>query len=145
MELVRDVLEHKGYDVFSVHPESTVLEALKILEARNIGALLVVDKHANLKGIFSERDYARKIVLQGKASAETPVKDIMTTQVFCVSPSQTIESCMALMTQKRVRHLPVVDNEKLVGVISIGDVVKALLHEKDMLIEQLEHYIMGSV
>jgi CBS domain-containing protein len=145
MELVRDVLEHKGYDVFSVHPESTVLEALKVLEARNIGALLVVDKHANLKGIFSERDYARKIILQGKASADTHVKDVMTTQVFCVSSGQTIESCMALMTQKRVRHLPVVDDDKLVGLISIGDVVKALLHEKDLLIEQLEHYIMGSV
>ena len=145
MELVRDVLEHKGNDVFSVHPDSSVLEALKILDARNIGALLVVDKHGSLKGIFSERDYARKIILQGKASAETHVTDVMTTQVYCVSPNQTIESCMALMTQKRVRHLPVLDGDTLVGVVSIGDIVKALLQEKDMLIEQLEHYIMGSV
>jgi len=138
--LVRDLLRKKGSGIFSVTPESTVFDALQQLAARNVGAVLVLDDR-RLVGILSERDYARQVVLKGKTSKDTPVREIMTTHVVCVRPDQTIEECMALMTDKRFRHLPVQQGDELLGVLSIGDVVKALLDQQRYQIEQLESYI----
>lgn len=137
---VHDVLRGKGSDVISVSPTDTVFEALQILAKRNIGAVLVLEE-SRLVGILSERDYARQVILKGKASKDTPVREIMTTSVVCVHPEYTIEECMALMTDKRFRHLPVLADDHLLGVLSIGDVVKALLDEQAFRIEQLESYI----
>ncbi|MCC6765390.1 MAG: CBS domain-containing protein [Deltaproteobacteria bacterium] len=137
---VYDVLRRKGSGVIAVSPESTVFEALQTLAENNIGAVIVLDG-LRLVGILSERDYARQVVLKGKASKDTPVREIMTTSVVCVHPEQTIEECMALMTDKRFRHLPVIADDHLLGVLSIGDVVKALLDEQAFRIEQLEMYI----
>lgn len=140
MKTVQQLLETKRHGVVSVSPDSTVLDALRVMAEREIGAVLVTDD-GHLVGIFSERDYARKVVLQGKASKDTPVREIMTDKVVCVRPTQTIEDCMNLMTDKRIRHLPVLDSKKVVGVISIGDVVKEMLSEQAYLIQQLESYI----
>jgi CBS domain-containing protein len=137
---VYDVLRGKGAGVISVNPSDTVFEALQILAERNIGAVLVLEGD-RLVGILSERDYARQVILKGKASKDTPVREIMTTSVVCVHPEYTIEECMALMTDKRFRHLPVLADDRLLGVLSIGDVVKALLDEQAFRIEQLESYI----
>ncbi len=137
---VHDVLRGKGSDVISVSPNDTVFEALQILAKRNIGAVLVLEG-SRLVGMLSERDYARQVILKGKASKDTPVREIMTTSVVCVHPEYTIEECMALMTDKRFRHLPVLADDRLLGVLSIGDVVKALLDEQAFRIEQLESYI----
>jgi CBS domain-containing protein len=137
---VYDVLRGKGADVISVCPSDTVFEALQILAERNIGAVLVLEGE-RLVGILSERDYARQVILKGKASKDTPVREIMTTSVVCVHPEYTIEECMALMTDKRFRHLPVLADDRLLGVLSIGDVVKALLDAQAFRIEQLESYI----
>ena len=137
---VHDVLRGKGSDVISVSPTDTVFKALQILAERNIGAVLVLEG-SRLVGILSERDYARQVILKGKASKDTPVREIMTTSVVCVHPEYTIEECMALMTDKRFRHLPVLADDRLLGVLSIGDVVKALLDEQAFRIEQLESYI----
>ena len=137
---VHDVLRGKGSDVISVSPTATVFEALQVLAKRNIGAVLVLEG-SRLVGILSERDYARQVILKGKASKDTPVREIMTTSVVCVHPEYTIEECMALMTDKRFRHLPVLADDRLLGVLSIGDVVKALLDEQAFRIEQLESYI----
>lgn len=137
---VRDLIGKKGALVFSVSPDHTVLDALRQLALRNVGAVLVLEGE-RLVGILSERDYAREVVLKGKASKDTPVREIMTTTVVCVQPEQTIEECMVLMTDKRFRHLPVVTGEQLLGVLSIGDVVKALLDQQRQHIEQLESYI----
>jgi CBS domain-containing protein len=126
--------------VVSVAPSSTVLDALKVMAEKEIGAVIVIDGE-HLVGIFSERDYARKVVLQGKASKDTPVREIMTERVVCVRPEQSIEDCMGLMTDKRIRHLPVLEHKKVIGVISIGDVVKEMLSEKEFVIKQLESYI----
>jgi CBS domain-containing protein len=137
---VRDVLARKGSGLWSVDPDSTVLEALQTLAARNIGAVLVLEG-TNLVGILSERDYARQVILKGKTSKETPVREIMTREVVSVRPEQTIDDCMAIMTDKRFRHLPVVVGVDVIGVLSIGDIVKALLEEQRYRIEQLEGYI----
>lgn len=146
MEIINDVLRSKGHEVYSISPDATVFEALRSMAQHNVGALMVRDDAGRLVGIFSERDYARKIILQGKTSRETPVKDIMTPRVFYIKGSQTIEEGMAVMTKNKCRHLPVLDgDEELIGVISIGDIVKAVIHEKDFLIDQLEHYIAGSL
>jgi CBS domain-containing protein len=139
---VRDILQDKGKDIWQVKPETSVFEALKLMAEKNIGALLVCDGE-KLAGIFSERDYARKVILKGKASKETLVKEIMTSVVVTVRYGQTVEECMSLMTQYRIRHLPVVDGEKLCGVISIGDVVKAIISDQEFTIKQLENYITG--
>ena len=140
MKTVQQLLESKRYSVVSVAPSSTVLEALKVMAEKEIGAVIVIeDEH--LIGIFSERDYARKVVLQGKSSKDTPVREIMTDKVVCVRPEQTIDDCMGLMTDKRIRHLPVLEHKKVIGVISIGDVVKEMLSEKEFVIKQLESYI----
>jgi CBS domain-containing protein len=145
MQTVRDILNSKGQDLYSVTPDVSVFEALERLEERNIGVILVIDTDGTLLGIFSERDYARKIVLKGRHSKTTPVREVMTRKVSCVSPDTTVETCMALMTGKRIRHLPVLEDGRLIGLVSIGDVVKATIEEKDLLIDQLEHYIMGSI
>ena len=140
MKTVQQLLESKRQNLVSVTPSSTVLDALKVMAEKEIGAVIVIED-GHLVGIFSERDYARKVVLQGKASKDTPVREIMTEKVVCVSPDQTIEDCMGLMTDKRIRHLPVLDHKKVIGVISIGDVVKEMLSEKEFVIKQLESYI----
>jgi CBS domain-containing protein len=140
MKTVQQLLESKRYSVVSVTPSTTVLDALKVMADKEIGAVIVIDD-GHLVGIFSERDYARKVVLQGKSSKDTPVREIMTEKVVCVRPEQTIEDCMGLMTDKRIRHLPVLEHKKVIGVISIGDVVKEMLSEKEFVIKQLESYI----
>jgi CBS domain-containing protein len=140
MKTVQQLLEAKRYSVVSVSPDDTVLDALKVMAEKEIGAVIVIED-GHLIGIFSERDYARKVVLQGKASKDTPVREIMTEKVVCVSPDQTIEDCMGLMTDKRIRHLPVLEHKKVIGVVSIGDVVKEMLYEKEFVIQQLESYI----
>ena len=137
---VRDVLATKGSGLWSVGPDSTVFEALQTLAARNIGAVLVLEG-THLVGILSERDYARQVILKGKTSKETPVREIMTREVVSVRPEKTIDDCMAIMTDKRCRHLPVVVGVDVIGVLSIGDIVKALLEEQRYRIEQLEGYI----
>ena len=143
MESVNQVLQTKGHEIWSVTPEILVFDALKLMADKNVGALLVLEGD-KLVGIFSERDYARKVILRGKASTDTPVREIMSLQVFYVRPEQTIEECMALMTDRRIRHLPVLENDNVVGVISIGDVVKAIvLSEQKFTIKQLENYITG--
>ena len=145
METVRDVLAHKGGKVVSVSPENTVFEALSVMAAENIGAVVVLDDAGGIAGILSERDYARKVILIGKSSKDTAVSEIMTRQVVVIGPHNTVEEAMALMSEKRCRHLPVVDGGRLCGIISIGDVVRAVIHDKDILISQLEHYISGSL
>jgi CBS domain-containing protein len=143
MTYVSQLLKTKGRDVWSVTPDTPVYDALKLMADKNIGALLVLEK-GKLVGIFSERDYARKIILKGKTSRHTPVREIMSPKVYYVRPDQSIEDCMALMTDKRIRHLPVMEDDEVVGVISIGDVVKAIISEQEFVIRQLENYISGS-
>jgi CBS domain-containing protein len=142
MTTVRDILDRKGRQVFSVHPGDSVYNALEIMSDRRVGALMVIEDN-QLVGVVSERDYARKIALQGRASRDTRVSDIMTKNVYCIRPGARIEDCMALMTEKSVRHLPVMDDDRLDGVISIGDVVKATITHQEFIIEQLEHFISG--
>ena len=137
------ILKDKGYDVYSIPPDATVFEALKVMADKGVGALLVIDG-ANVVGVMSERDYARKVVLLGKSSKEAKVKEIMSDKVIYVHPNRTAEECMVLMINKRIRHLPVFDeNQRLMGIISIGDVVKAVIDEKEFVIGQLEDYIIG--
>jgi CBS domain-containing protein len=143
MRTVKDILRTKGRDIWSVSPDDTVYDALTFMAEKNIGAVLVMEDE-RLEGILSERDYARKVDLLGKRAAETPVKAIMTERVVCVNLTETVEECMALMTDKRVRHLPVVEDNRVIGVVSIGDVVKSIISEQEFIIEQLEHYITGS-
>lgn len=139
---VRNILQTKGSAVYTVSPESSVYEALEELENNNLGSLVVVE-NGKLIGIFTERDYARKIILKGRSSRDTHVKDIMTERPLFVSPDTSIDACMQLMSSKFIRHLPVLDNDQLIGVISIGDVVKYIINEKDFIIENLEHYIVS--
>jgi CBS domain-containing protein len=140
MKTVRDVLGQKGHQVWSVGPDTTVYDALALMAEKDIGAVLVMEGDHPV-GIFSERDYARQIVLKGRASKDTPVREIMTAKVVFGRPEQNIEECMALMTEKRFRHLPILEGGRLIGLLSIGDVVKAVISEKEFLIEQLENYI----
>jgi CBS domain-containing protein len=142
MKTVKQILKDKGSDVLSIQSDATVLDALTLMAERNVGALLVLEKGKPV-GIFSERDYARRVALQGKSSLKTPVRDIMTQRVMFVRPEQTAEECMALMTEKHIRHLPVLVGDQVVGVVSIGDLVKASIEEKDFMIKQLENYITG--
>jgi CBS domain-containing protein len=143
MKTVHEILEKKGKQIWSISPDSTVLDALKLMAEKKIGALLVI-KNENLDGIMSERDYARKVILHGKFSKDTLVSEIMSSKVLYVNSGLSTEECMALMIGKRVRHLPVIDNEKLIGIISIGDIVKAVIDEKEFVIDQLVHYITGA-
>jgi len=140
MKTVQQILEAKTHGVLSVHPDSSVYDALKVMAEKDVGSLVVLDGE-HLVGIFSERDYARKVILAGKFSKETSVREVMTTRVQCITPLQTVDQCMALMTEKRIRHLPVLDHKKVIGVISIGDVVKEVIADKEFQIHQLEQYI----
>jgi CBS domain-containing protein len=140
MKNIRELVESKGNAVWSVGPAVTVFETLQLMADKGIGAVLVFESD-RLVGMFSERDYARQVILKGKASKDTPVSDVMTARVTYIRPEQTVEDCMALMTDKHVRHLPVVDKDKVIGVVSIGDIVKAIISEKQFIIEQLENYI----
>lgn len=143
MATVRDMLRTKGFETWSVAPDTSVYDALKLMADKNIGAVLVMEAD-ELVGILSERDYARKVALVGRTPVDTPAGEIMTDRVLCVRPKDTAEEVMALMTEKKVRHLPVLEDDKLVGIISIGDVVKATILEKEFIIEQMEHYIRGT-
>ena len=142
MYTVKDILGNKGHEVISVSPDAIVYDALKKMAGHNIGAVLVVEDN-HVTGIFSERDYARKIVLMGKTSRESKVGELMQDIVFAVKTTTTVNECMQIMTEKRVRHLPVLEDEKLVGVISIGDVVNKTIEDQENKIHQLEDYIVG--
>lgn len=142
MSTVRNILEEKGHAVVAVPPSFTAFQALEVMRDMNVGGLLIVERD-DLVGIFTERDYARKVILKGKTSKEIQVSELMTPDPITVSPDTTIEDCMSLMTNKFIRHLPVVDEDKVVGVISIGDVVRFIIEEQRYIIEHLEHYITG--
>ncbi len=140
MTTVKQLLEFKGHDIVSIEPDRTVYEAIELLAERRIGALLVIEND-RLVGLISERDYARKVVLKGKSSKDTLVRDVMIQDLICVRPEASVDECMALMTDERVRHLPVLDKGKLVGIVSIGDAVRQIISERDFTIRQLEQYI----
>lgn len=145
MKTAADVLNSKpSQTVHTIPPEATVFEAVTLMAKENIGALLVMER-AQVAGIFTERDYARKIALMSRSSRETPVREIMTSAVMYVRPDHTIDECMALMTENRLRHLPVMDNGKLLGLISIGDLVKNVISDQQFTIQQLQHYIAGDL
>ena len=137
---VRQLLDRKGRQVFAIAPGAAVLDAIRLMAERHVGALLVMEGET-LSGIVSERDYARKVILMGRSSADTPVRDIMTAAVITVQPETPVEKCMQVMTERRVRHLPVIDGGRVVGMVSIGDLVKAVIAEQQQQIEQLESYI----
>ena len=140
MGKVREILRSKGGAVFSVEPDITVYQAIEQMCERNIGGLLIVDQ-GKLVGIFTERDYARKLILKGKSSKDTKIRELMTSNPITVTPLSTIDECMNIMTEKRIRHLPVVEGDKLVGIISIGDVVRQIIIDQKSIIEHLENYI----
>lgn len=140
MRTVKQLLQAKTHGILSIAPDARVYDALQLMADRNVGALLVMDA-GRLVGIITERDYARKVILKGKSSLDTPVREIMTGEVVCVQASQTAEACMALITDKRIRHLPVMDGDKLIGVVSIGDLVKDVISDQEFTIQQLESYI----
>lgn len=142
MRTISQILEEKGREVLSIHPGASVYNAIEVMAENGIGALMVMEGTRPV-GLFSERDYARNVTLKGLSSRDTEVREVMTTHVYCVRPEQTLEECMALMTEKRVRHLPVTEGDRLVGIISIGDLVKSIIAEQQFIIEQLEHYICG--
>ena len=142
MRFVLDILRTKGNVVWSIGPDNTVFEALQMMAAKNVGALLVMVGEKPI-GIFSERDYARKVILAGRSSLNTRVKEIMTERLYAVHPDQTLDECMALMTEYRTRHLPVMDGSRLVGLISIGDIVRQIISDQHHEIEQLENYVLG--
>ena len=143
MTTVRHILEDKGHQIWSVCPGDTVYDAIKMMADKDVGSLVVLDD-SKIVGIITERDYARNVFLKGRASPQTRVHDIMERNVVCVGPDQSIEECMALMTTKRLRHLPVTENGALLGIVSIGDLVKSIISDREFVIEQLEHYISGS-
>jgi CBS domain-containing protein len=142
MGKVRNILHNKGNVVFSVEPNVMVYRAIELMCEKNIGGLLIVE-NGKLVGIFTERDYARKLILKGKSSKDTPIKDLMTSNLVTVTPDTSIDDCMRVMTGRKIRHLPVLENGNLVGVISIGDVVHFVIEEQKSIIEHLEHYITG--
>ncbi|MDH3194999.1 MAG: CBS domain-containing protein [Hyphomicrobiales bacterium] len=142
MATVRQILDAKGHDVATVGPDTTVYDAIKKMADKNIGSLVVTDGE-KIAGIITERHYARNVILKGKASPDTHVKDIMSTRVVCAWPDQSVEECMAVMTDKSVRHLPVLEDKRLVGLVSIGDLVKSIISDQKFTIEQLERYIGG--
>jgi len=140
MSNVEKLLDGKGTEIWQVSPDDTVIEAIRLMEDKSIGALAVL-LNEELVGIVSERDYARKVVLKGRSSSDTKVKDIMSRQVFYVTQENTVDHCMVLMTEKRIRHLPVMKNDKMIGMISLGDVVKSIINDQEYKIKQLENYI----
>jgi len=141
---IKNILKKKPNDIFFISPEKTVYEALEIMAEKDIGALLVLDENKKVVGIFSERDYARKCILAGRHSEDTKVSELMTTKVYFVTPEEKVEDVMVLMTEKKIRHLPVMEGEKLVGIVSIGDIVKSIIEEQNFLIQNLERYIISS-
>jgi CBS domain-containing protein len=143
MTTVRHILDQKGRQVWSVAPGNTVYDAIKMMADKDVGALVVIDG-SKVVGIVTERDYARDVFLKGRASPQTLVGEIMARNVVCVKPDKSIEECMAIMSAKRVRHLPVIDNDELLGIVSIGDLVKSIIGEREFVIEQLEQYIRGA-
>lgn len=140
MTMVQDILDTKGHDVYLVRPDDTVLHALKLMESKNVGALLVKDDDS-LVGIFTERLYARRVFLKGRSSPKTLVREVMEPDIIYVEPDQTTDVCMALMTEKRVRHLPVLRDGRLVGIVSIGDLTKSIIADREFNIDQLMQYI----
>jgi len=143
MITVGDLLKTKGGENWSVSPQASVYEALEIMADKNVGALLVIEEK-RLVGIFSERDYARKVILKGKASKDTPVSELMTKAVLYATPKNTLEECMALMSSKHIRHLPVLDNDRIAGIITLGDVVKRIISDQKLTISELENYLTES-
>ncbi|HYA31452.1 MAG TPA: CBS domain-containing protein [Thermodesulfovibrionales bacterium] len=142
MKTVGELLKAKGHEIWSISPLATVFQALEQMAEKDVGALLVV-QNGKLVGIFSERDYARKVILKGKASKDTTVSELMTQTVFYVSSENTFDDCMALMTSKQIRHLPVLDNGRLMGMVTLGDVVKKIISEQQFTISELEKYVGG--
>lgn len=142
MKTVNDILRSKGQDVWSIGPDASVYDAIRTMADKKVGALMVMEND-QVVGVISETDYARKVILKGRSSPGTPVREIMTTRVVYIEPHQDIEDAMVIMTEKRARHLPVINEGKLVGLISIGDVVKSIIDEQRFTIEQLERYISG--
>lgn len=142
MDTVLQLLNSKGNEVWTIHPDETVLDAIQKMAAKDVGSLVVIEDGKPV-GIFTERHYSRKVFLKGRHSPTTAIREIMSTHIVCVSPEQTIEECMAVMTDKRIRHLPVLDHGELVGIVSIGDLVKSRLADQEFIIEQLAHYIHG--
>ena len=142
MKLVKHLLDSKGREIISIAQDASVFDAIKLMADRSIGSLLVMEGDA-LKGIVTERDYARKVIIKGRSSNTTPVADIMTTDLVTASPDQTVSHCMTLMSEKRIRHLPVIVDDKVAGIISIGDLVQAIISDQQEEIEQLEQYISG--
>jgi CBS domain-containing protein len=142
MRCVKDILQEKGTQVYAISPDAKVYEALKMMADKNVGALMVIEKDKAV-GLISERDYARKVVLKGRFSKDVPVREIMATDMILVSPDDDVEHCMEMMTDKRVRHLPVFENDRLIGIISIGDIVNTIIEHKEEIIEELENYIKG--
>jgi CBS domain-containing protein len=140
VKTLNQLLNAKGGEIYSIAPDAKVIEALQLMAQRDVGALIVMEG-GKLVGILSERDYARKVILHGKSSQDVPVREIMTPEVITVEPSHTVEQCMALVTKRRIRHLPVCENGKLIGVVSIGDLVKEMIAEQEQTIKQLESYI----
>jgi len=144
MTTVNQIIKEKGSDFYSVNPDQVVYDALQMMAEKDIGALPVIDNDGKMIGMFSERDYARKLVLQGITSKETKVSEIMATELYTVNPSMSTLECMAVMTEKKVRHLPVLDHNKIVGIVSIGDIVNHIIHEQNITIKDLEKYITSS-
>ena len=142
MESINQLLHQKGLEIWSIGPDEFVFEAIRLMAEKTIGALIVIDD-GRMVGIVSERDYARKVILQGKASKTTPVSEIMTSKLVTVTTHQSVDDCMSIMTARKVRHLPVVDGDELVGVLSLGDLVKSIIDDKQHTIEDLQHYISG--
>ena len=140
MSSIRDILRHKGSDVWSIGPDDSILQAIQKMAEKSVGALLVMEAD-KLAGIITERDYARKVALEGRSSRESQVSDIMSTRVLCARPEQTVQECMALMSDKRARHLPVLEHKKVIGIVSIGDLVKNIINEQQHEIESLQYYI----
>ena len=142
MQTIRQLLEAKGKDIWSISPHVTVFKALRIMAEKDIGALLVIDNQ-KLVGIFSERDYAQKVILKGKSSKETNIGDLMTKEVIYIEPNNTLHECMAVMTANHIRHMPVLENNQLIGIVTLGDVVKQIISDQEFTIRELEKYISG--
>lgn len=142
MTTVQQLLDAKGQEIYSVGPDDMVLDALKLMEKKDVGSVLVTEGD-RLVGMFTERRYARNVFLKGRSSPKTPIREVMETEVICVGPEKTAEACMALMTKERVRHIPILRDDHLVGIISIGDLLKSIIADQEFTIEQLEHFIRG--
>jgi len=143
MTTVEQVLDKKGHEIWTIHPDDSVFHALEEMASKNVGALVAIEYDMPV-GIFTERNYARKVFLKGRSSPTTPVRDVMKTDVIYVRPDQTVDQCMAIMTEKRVRHLPVLHEGKLIGIVSIGDLVKSIIDQQKFTIEQMANYISGT-